>query len=342
MAINVESFFQQKHNLITVQYINKNLEIERANAKKINTFFKEAKKLINESRGKNSDNIFTYINKEAFKKEVQEVLKGNKSHQQLKTILYKAGGSAGEMNVATVIQAFMNSMVQKSNKQFSSQKLMTGTQTKAVDRVLTSQVNEQINNLFGILESNIYADYRANTARAIKTDIDVEKGNYPKLKVRIKREPTVQEDLYNILRTAKISVKNYTENSYYSTTMLTLGNTKMTKVFLALVNAFGFNFLSGIEKVQKNWNDRFKENEIINKHIYHLRFLYELTGIGLEGRPVDYLLFNTPDSDKIEVRSVKDIVSKIFEEDYGAPRGAWFNPFFDYSIKLSKEYFDKF
>ena len=142
------------------------------------------------------------------------------------------------------------------------------------------------------------------------------------LKVRIKREPTIQEELYNILRTAKISVKNYTENSYYSTTMLTLGNTKMTKVFLALINTFGFNFLSGIEKVQRNWNERFKENEIINKHIYHLRFLYELTGIGLEGRPVDYLLFNTPDSDKIEVRSVKDIVSKIFKEDYGVPRGA--------------------
>ena len=72
-----------------------------------------------------------------------------------------------------------------------------------------------------------------------------------------------------------------------------------------MAHYFGINIYDGIENVKREPKNYQKENDIIGGHIFHIRFLYELTGIGLEGRPVDYLLFNTPDGNKISVRSVK-------------------------------------
>lgn len=79
---------------------------------------------------------------------------------------------------------------------------------------------------------------------------------------------------------------------------------------LHAINLMNCNKSQGINR-QARW-----ENTAL--HIYHMRFIYELTGLGLKGElgdlgSADYLLYNESNNDNIYVYSTKEIISQLFD-----------------------------
>ena len=69
-----------------------------------------------------------------------------------------------------------------------------------------------------------------------------------------------------------------------------------------------------------------------NNDIFHLRFMYELTGSGLidpEMSPpapldtVDFIIYNDPTSDKIFVKSTKEIIAEILDNKANKITNPW-------------------
>lgn len=73
-----------------------------------------------------------------------------------------------------------------------------------------------------------------------------------------------------------------------------------------------------------------KGNQNVINHMYHLKFIYELTGagtivLGSTYNNVRFLVYNDPATDNIYVESAASILSDVFDENLnwtGDPLGA--------------------
>jgi hypothetical protein len=95
-----------------------------------------------------------------------------------------------------------------------------------------------------------------------------------------------------------------------------LGNSLPAKAVSGALNYLGY----GSEEVDSVllWGSA-GDSEEIKRHIYHLRYIYELTGAGLidaNGNPsglVDFIVYNDPSSDAIYVKSTAEILVDVLE-----------------------------
>lgn len=73
-----------------------------------------------------------------------------------------------------------------------------------------------------------------------------------------------------------------------------------------------------------------KGNQDVINHMYHLKYIYELTGAGTvvfgdTYNNVRFLVYNDPSTDNIYVQSAADILAEIFHPEFnwtGDPLGA--------------------
>ena len=136
------------------------------------------------------------------------------------------------------------------------------------------------------------------------------------------------KDLYRVFSGCTFSVKNY--SSYFSNQLnIHLGSTDYYKALYGSLSSLNYSqeqidkiIYSGLASYNKS------KNKTVASHFYHLRFIYELTGIGLydsQGDPisgVDFLIYNDPSSDAIFVRSTADLIAQELEnERVGSPLG---------------------
>lgn len=185
------------------------------------------------------------------------------------------------------------------------------------------QIIKDINN-----KKDQISDYKGPVARPGKIDLNQGFAN-----IDIDAEVIgPYRDLAKVLKNATFSLKNYS-SQYYDAIQkrkidknqiaLHLGSTDVFKAFMGAMTSLGFKesvaskaFFAGYNVYKKNKND-----SQIAKHIYHMRFLYELTGSGLydeEGnslQEVTYLIWNDPDTDVIKVFSTKVLMQSLLEGD---------------------------
>lgn len=116
------------------------------------------------------------------------------------------------------------------------------------------------------------------------------------------------------------SVKNYRSDNKYQ---IHLGHTNIFKAMYGSLTDLGYEADSALHIYSHSLMSYKKQKNIIsrNNDIFHLRFMYELTGSGLidsvTKKPlnsVDFLIYNDPISDKIFVKSTKKMIYDILSD----------------------------
>lgn len=191
-----------------------------------------------------------------------------------------------------------------------------------VQKIMTEYVNgvaKKINNK----AHNEKKQWSKPSARSGKIDVnglsvvDIEANLHP-----------AWAELYSIFAGCTFSVKNY--SSFFENSLnIHLGNTDYYKALYGSLSSLGYDQQS-IDKIIYSGLNSYKKskNNTVALHFYHLRFIYELTGVGLydqQGQPisgVDFLIYNDPASDAIFVRSTADLIAQELENNrVGSPLG---------------------
>lgn len=109
----------------------------------------------------------------------------------------------------------------------------------------------------------------------------------------------------NIINKSKLSLKNYrTEWDIH------LGDTDAWKAFSVPLLALGKNTKDILDAFMAPDLEQFSENkQTLNAHINHVRFVYELSGLGQETE-ADFILINKPNTDEIYVFAVSELILK--------------------------------
>ena len=167
------------------------------------------------------------------------------------------------------------------------------------------------------------APYYKPTARAGKTDVT---GTSVEVNITTDIKPEWQR-FFQLLQGATFSAKNYQsghigkDNEWIATThpYIQLGKTDIYKAFAGVMSVLGAdNAEINARFAQSYWAYQRYKNESVAKHMYHIRFIYELTGAGLQDafggkEGVKFLIYNDPNSDIITVTSTAWLIKEMFD-----------------------------
>lgn len=222
----------------------------------------------------------------------------------------------GELNALLQVMAEKATGIKNINL---GQKIV-GADTAIVD--LESLSSDTVNQLVTNIQEKISKKQTSKiidgiqaVARSGKIDVT---GYNKELIVSANIAPNFQSFI-NLFTGVNFSVKNYKGDSQYQ---IYLGNTNPFKAMYGSLTDLGYDAKSAVH-IYSHSKMSYKKNAGIisrNNDIFHLRFMYELTGSGLidaETRKplnaVDFLIYNDPASDKIFVKSTKQMIAEILD-----------------------------
>lgn len=200
---------------------------------------------------------------------------------------------------------------------------LTGEISKDVQKVMTKYVNGMAKKI-NEKPHNEQKQWSKPQARSGKVDVN----GLSIVDITANLNP-LWADLYQTFSGCTFSVKNY--SSYFTNQLnIHLGNTDYYKALYGVLSSLDGYDQKTIDKIiYSGLNSYLKsQNNTVALHFYHLRFIYELTGVGLydqQGDPisgVDFLIYNDPGSDAIFVRSTADLIAQELENNrVGSPLG---------------------
>lgn len=206
-------------------------------------------------------------------------------------------------------------------------------ETGLIDGVSNSLQGKISNKKISKILSNIKVDSRSG-----KTDV---KGYNRNLVISADIDKNF-EDFINLFTGVNFSVKNYKGNSKYE---IHLGESNPFKAMYGSLTDLGYDKKTSVHIYSHSMASYEKAKGTIhrNNDIYHLRFMYELTGAGLftminnekqKIDAVDFLIYNDPTSDKIFVKSTKQMILQQLNDKNMKINNPWKNI---YVTKLSFE-----
>lgn len=174
-----------------------------------------------------------------------------------------------------------------------------------------------------VLGSNDFYQKRV----AIKTDIQgIE------VEINVGRRKKIDKEIIRIqklLAQATFSAKSYSSASFNTQTQkieilkdayptIHLGNSNPFRAVYGALTSLGYNHSTAVSAYAASSNLVKNKNQDVINHIYHLRYLYELTGAGtkiLNGQYKEsrFLIYNDPATDDIFVKSTAEILNEVFE-----------------------------
>lgn len=183
-------------------------------------------------------------------------------------------------------------------------------------------VDELVKDLQGKIsnkqKSKIIEDLKVS-ARSGKIDVT---GYSKDLVVSANILPQFQEFI-NLFSSINFSVKNYKGDGKYE---IHLGDSNPFKAMYGSLTELNYSPKEATHIYSHTRMSYLKKKNVAsrNRDIFHLRFMYELTGSGLVNildgggkqnlGTVDYLIYNDPVSDKIFVKSTKQMISEILTD----------------------------
>lgn len=256
-----------------------------------------------------------------------------------------------EDDFAAVISAVMNIANPDKKRQNYSKSINLGSVTGTTDASA----------LWGAVEEEIRY-YTEDLAEEVKKEIDSKKVGF----VFGKIDTAVQGTIVNVNGSVEfppgvleaLSNATFTDKSYRSISykngqkidlgdrQITLGNSDPYRAIMGSMRALGFDhlatqqvFYGGRNIVQGKDNSGRKESpDYVSMHIYHLRYMYELTGAGILYKDygsqlsggAKFIVYNDPMSLDIVVVSTSQIIQDILQST-DAPK----NPYGHISISSS-------
>lgn len=260
------------------------------------------------------------------------------------TRLLKSGGISFEDSIARLAQLAENALAERINNEtellkdttinieekFSINQRKIGTKTANIFQQTSVQIEKEIvdninqltdqkvKELFGkqFLQSGIVV------AVSGKTDIQGNKG----ITIQLKNDNQLDlpTRILYLLASSNFSLKNYSslrkeEDKYIpqAETLIALGGSTLYRALYSVLSYIG---MPNINKIIYNIIlNATEENSVDSqKHLYHLRYIYELTGAGLkytdgnDHAPVDFFLYNDPHTTMISVKSTAAMIEEEF------------------------------
>lgn len=343
---NTIEIYRETHERMKNKYSNKtNLTIEKENAKLLETFLfniKNADKGISSPiEGLANINYLDIVKKATAAmpnaRSIHSIFRRAHNRSQK---LADGADDIFEQELSAVFEATKEtSLLDKQNVVIDTKNLLAGRQAANIcheitKNTLTIAQRTIISNINKANKTN-NSLYEKPVARPAKVDIQ---GAYAEIDIETQVASNFQQ-LANLLKDATISAKNYS-SQYWSETegkkidkniiSLHLGSSDIFKAFVGGMSSLGYSpdivqkaFFAGYNSYKN------KNNKEIGYHIYHLRFLYELTGAGLydnEGnnlKEVKYLIWNDPATDNVKVFSTAVLIDSLLQGDIASGE----NPF---------------
>ena len=302
---------------------------EEAQAKELQAFFQQLKTQANGEKATN--NVISAITADYILKKVQE--KTNWKNP----IFSQFGGYNLEKQLYQIIE----SVYEMSNIDNFFNDIYTGTQHGTIF------LEEKFNNF----TKKALKDLTGKTAIVLENKSQENNQKYPYMMASVQRKTDIQGGNYQIdidwqesygfkrilalLNQATFSAKNYSKFNQWKELQekgLKLGQSNPYRAVYATLSFLGYNaktinsaFFAAYNSVSRN----LANSDNISAHIYHLRFIYELTGIGMnlikqvqKGERAKFIIYNEPDSPNIyDVSTAKIIVDMLnsFMKDTKGP-----------------------
>lgn len=206
-----------------------------------------------------------------------------------------------------------------SNLIFNSNEL-TGYYTKWLDALQTNVETK--------IPEWIYATY--GTSQFGKSDLDLYRlGSIAgKIDVRIPQskisinftEAPEIDQFFSLINGKKLTVKNY-----FNINQVTLGNTNIFRIYMTLLPDLGITKAESlrmfyIRRYYASMQTQEESGITVMLHDYHIRFAYELMGIGLTYKgekigPADLLVINERNGQQIRVYNTYMILAEVLEKN---------------------------
>lgn len=231
----------------------------------------------------------------------------------------------GELNALLQVMA-EKAINNKNNKQINLGQKIEGGQSAYIDIDLNSLGEEVVQGLAKKLEAEvnqisqteILDEIRASSqGRSGKSDVS---GYNKQLVIEAKVKNNFKEFI-DLFTGVSFSVKNYSSEHQYN---IHLGDTLPFKAMYSSLSSLGIKHQSAIHVYfhAKYSFEKHNTSQDIgrNTDIFHLRYIYELTGAGLVDekknslKAVDFFIYNDPTSDKIYVKSTKEMIANILDK----------------------------
>lgn len=317
------------------QLIEKKLKLKQAQldeqiANKITEYLRQVKQILTN----NTDNIYNEFGEEELALAVNSLM--GKSLFQYKGLNASQKGAAFEQHLAQILETLISaSNNQNIEVKITGQDLGTSKilyTKEQLERMLKKDISEITRKgLVQVVQGrNKSPNLYRLTLKDIKTDIEVT-GKIQKIgKIDLNSEINL-DNFAKLVAGRKFSLKNY------SRTNITLGQTNNIRVFSSALSFL--NPKTTADDVEKIFfSNLAKDNNGHVLHRSHMRFIYELTGIGQVSElgqdlgAVDFLIFNKANS--LSYNSIKVISAKKMIVDYLNSNKSSSSNHISYSVKL--------
>ena len=317
---SLSSYLKEIHEKMYEEFVNNikvREEIKKANA--LQTFFQNLKNDFSKP-----SNLRSSINNQI----ISSILSKN---PQLNPSLFfhhsgRGGGFTFEKEIARVIQAVTNEVAQSSVVKIKD--LTIGQTSSSVQGLLEEHLLEPLTQ--SILkqvgtktQKYIQDDLGQSSKQLYLAEVDgkIDVKGYD-LNINI-TESTELTDIYELLKDATFSAKSRSSLNRYGEEILnkyiSLGKTNSYRALHSTLSYLGFDHQNVNDFLSKSFNaikKGTKNSQEIISHLYHLQYGYELSGAGINYKGQNlgiakYIIYNDPTSDKIYVKSTREIISSI-------------------------------
>lgn len=240
----------------------------------------------------------------------------------------RRGGARFEREITNVIQAVYQEV---SEDDFDIKTANIGSQRGNVS--FTDWGDEVVQEILEKVGTKTYHVIKADNGETIRQYYlqDVEgKVDVKGYQINIKANPTAAMlGIYNLLSQATFSAKNYDSMTWdekcevfkeqIGHTSIKLGDSNLYRALYGSLSSLNYDdetinsaIFAGMNLIEDN-------NYVVSTHFYHLRFIYELIGAGIQYQGHNYggarfLIYNDPHGN-IYVKSTAQIVSDILNDE---------------------------
>lgn len=327
---HVETFLNEVHTAINAKY-NAAANIDTINAQKLQKFFQELKEAA--SNRDNKENIVYNLFLDDLLNDIETIAKARSVNYKIENLFKRRGKNSQEQGM--VLERELTDVIEAILEKISG------------DKVLREDINigAKTGNVKFTEVDNMIKDINSEAEKELIGKINKEKKPLHYLKnvagkidvrgfeVSIAGQPDPQLlEIYNLIKDATFSAKNYDSMTWDEKMqqmvektkgggLIHLGKSNPYRAIYGALSNLGYDS-STIDSAYfagRNRVNIYNSNSAAN-HLFHLRYIYELTGAGIlysgginlgEAR---YLIYNDP-SGNIYVKSTSEIIADLLNNN---------------------------
>lgn len=333
-GVHTTTFLNEVHAVMTAKYLlNQSKDVEEA--KKLQDFFQMLKRA-----ALDINTLPSNLDKALFQQlldrttQIFEKRAGSAKTQDLFRRMGKNSYERGdifERELSAIIQAVAEKAANTTSLGGKEYTIRTGQQTGST--TLTDDLIQAFQDKLkeGMTEDRALKELQSSNESfqkrvQIKTDIQ---GISVEIDASMKGTPI--EEIQKLLSQATFTAKSYASEGFNTQTKkmealndlyptIHLGNSNPVRAVYGALTSLGYNSSTATSAYAASSHLIEKKNKNVINHIYHLRYLYELTGAGTrmltgEYKEAKFLIYNDPATDNIYVKSSAEILAEVFNDN---------------------------